>query len=163
MASRVRFGPRAKAHSIHFQYTTNENIHSFQSARQVLACHFLIYAMSGTTHKKSVWQCKISSHVTVKKSGNAFPPHPCSHKRLEPIPWASAEIFPGGQNRHFAYPFQFVDDATQTDVHKTLHPFSTTKKKPNVTATVAYSLFPRRKCYTKQMFVSVSIDILRLS
>jgi len=34
--------------------------------------------------------------------------------------WASAEIFPGGgQSRHFAYPFQVVDDATQIDIHKT--------------------------------------------
>jgi len=35
------------------------------------------------------------------------------------LPWTSAEIFPGGgQSRHFAYPFQFVGDATQMDVHK---------------------------------------------
>jgi len=35
------------------------------------------------------------------------------------VPWASAEIFPGGgQSRHFAYLFQFVGDATQTEVHK---------------------------------------------
>jgi len=33
--------------------------------------------------------------------------------------WASAEIFPGwGQSRHFAYPFQYVGDATQMDVYK---------------------------------------------
>jgi len=34
--------------------------------------------------------------------------------------WASAEIFPGGQSRHFAYLFQFVDEASamQMDVHK---------------------------------------------
>jgi len=38
---------------------------------------------------------------------------------------------------HFAYPFQVVDDAGQLDVHKTLHLFYTTKKMPNVTATVA--------------------------
>jgi len=25
----------------------------------------------------------------------------------------------GGQSRHFAYPFQVVDDATQIDIHKT--------------------------------------------
>jgi len=51
--------------------------------------------------------------------------------------WASAEIFPGGwQSRHFAYPFQVVDDAAHMDVHKTLYPFNTTKKMPQVTATV---------------------------
>jgi len=61
------------------------------------------------------------------------------------IAWASAEIFPGGQSRHFAHPFQVVDDATQMDVHKTLHLFYTTKKMPNVTATVVYSVFPLRK------------------
>jgi len=32
--------------------------------------------------------------------------------------WASAEIFPGGQSRHFAYLSQVVGDATQMDVHK---------------------------------------------
>jgi len=52
--------------------------------------------------------------------------------------WASAEIFPGGgQSRHFAYPFQISDNATQMDVHKSLHPFYTTKKGHNVTATDA--------------------------
>jgi len=61
-------------------------------------------------------------------------------------------FFTGGQRRHFAYPFQVVDDATQMDVHETLHPFYTTKKMPNVTATVAYSVFPIRKFYTGQMF-----------
>jgi len=42
----------------------------------------------------------------------------------------------------------------QMDVHK---------KISNVTATVACSVFPVRKFYTEQMFVSVSMDILRLS
>jgi len=52
--------------------------------------------------------------------------------------WASAEISPGGgQSRYFAYLIQVLDDATQIDVHKTLHLFYTTKKMPNVTATVA--------------------------
>jgi len=42
-----------------------------------------------------------------------------------------AEIFPGGgQSRHFAYPFQIVDDATQMAVNKMLYPFCTTKKMP---------------------------------
>jgi len=59
------------------------------------------------------------------------------------------KFFQGGQKRHFAYPFQVVDDATQMDVHKTLRPFYTTKKMPAVTATVAYSVFLLRKFYTK--------------
>ena len=65
----------------------------------------------------------------------------------------------GGQSRPFAYPLQAVDDATQKDVHKTLHSFYTTKKMPIVMATVAYSVFPLRKFYTKEMFVLVSMDI----
>jgi len=69
----------------------------------------------------------------------------------------------GGKSRPFAYPLQVVDDATQMDAHKTLHSFYTTKKMPIVTATVAYSVFPLRKFYTKKMFVLVSMDILRLS
>jgi len=36
----------------------------------------------------------------------------------------------------FAYPFQVSDDVTQMDVHKMLYPFYTTKKMPNVLATV---------------------------
>ena len=47
------------------------------------------------------------------------------------------KFFQGGQSRHFPYPFQVSDYATQIDVHKTLYPFYTTKKMPNVTATVA--------------------------
>jgi len=43
---------------------------------------------------------------------------------------AFAEIFPGGQRRHFAYLIQVADVATQTDVHKTLYCFYTTKKMP---------------------------------
>jgi len=50
-----------------------------------------------------------------------------------------------GQRWHFAYSFQVFNDATQMEVHKTLHPFYPTKKVPNVTATVAYSVFPLRK------------------
>jgi len=39
----------------------------------------------------------------------------------------------------------------------------TKKKMFNVTATVAYSVFFIRKLYTEQMFVVVSMDILRVS
>jgi len=49
----------------------------------------------------------------------------------------------GGQSWHFAYLFKFVGDATQMDVHKQMS---------NVTATVAYSVFPVRKFYTEKMF-----------
>jgi len=80
-----------------------------------------------------------------------------------PSPWAFAEIFPGGgASRPFAYPLQVVDDAAQIDIHKTLPSFYTIKQMPVVTATVACSGFPLRKFYTKQMFVFVSMDILRL-
>jgi len=48
------------------------------------------------------------------------------------------------QKRHFAHLLQVADDATQIDVHKTLYPFCTTKKMPNVTATVANSV-PSKK------------------
>jgi len=68
-----------------------------------------------------------------------------------------------GKSRPFADPLQVADDATQMDVHKTLHSFYTTKQMPIVTATVACSVFPLRKFYTKKMFVLVSMDILRLS
>jgi len=41
-----------------------------------------------------------------------------------PCPWASAEIFPGGEKRrNFVYPVQVADDAMQVDVHKTLYHF----------------------------------------
>jgi len=69
----------------------------------------------------------------------------------------------GRQSRPFAYPLQVVDDATQMDIHKTLHSFDTTKQMPIVTATVVCSVFPLRKFYTQQMFVLVSMDILGLS
>jgi len=49
------------------------------------------------------------------------------------------------------------------DVHKALHPFYTTKKTPEVTATVANRLIPLRKFYTEQMFVLMCMNILRLS
>jgi len=37
-------------------------------------------------------------------------------------PWESAEFFPGEQRRNFSHPFQ-VDDAMQTEIHKTLYSF----------------------------------------
>jgi len=47
------------------------------------------------------------------------------------------KFFQVEQHRHFAaYPFQVAIDAMQMDVHKTLYPFSTTKKMPRVTATI---------------------------
>jgi len=80
-----------------------------------------------------------------------------------PSPWAFAEILPGGgESRPFVYPLQVVDDAAQIDIHKTLPSFYTIKQMPIVTATVACSGFPLRKFYTKQMFVSVRMDISRL-
>jgi len=44
--------------------------------------------------------------------------------------WASAEIFPGRQRRHFAYPFHSADGAMHTDFQKTLYPFCSTSKMP---------------------------------
>jgi len=49
-----------------------------------------------------------------------------------------------GQNQHFSYPFQVADDATQIDVHKTLHPFYATNKIPSVKATVANSVSSKK-------------------
>jgi len=63
------------------------------------------------------------------------------------------KFFQGGAKSNFAYLFQIVGDAT--DVHK--------NKMSNVTATLANSVFPVRKLYTEQIFVLVSVDILRLS
>ena len=61
-------------------------------------------------------------------------------------PWTSAENFPGGgQSWHFAYPFQVVDDATQMDVHKTLHPFYTTKKNAQCYGNSCKQCFPSKK------------------
>jgi len=45
-----------------------------------------------------------------------------------PFPLASAEIFPVGQRRHFAYSFQVADDAMQMDVHKAFYPFYAKRK-----------------------------------
>ena len=38
-------------------------------------------------------------------------------------PLVSAETFPGGQRRNFAYPFQVADFAMRMEVHKTLYLF----------------------------------------
>jgi len=75
----------------------------------------------------------------------------CCHGRPQ-------KFFLGGQSRHFAYVFVVVDDATQIDVYT-----YTKEKMSNVTATVAYSSFLVRKLYTEQMFVLVSMEIVRLS
>jgi len=73
-----------------------------------------------------------------------------------PCGWASADIFPGGgQSRYFPYVFLVVVDATQLTYTK--------KKMSNVTATVAHSVFIVGKLCTEQMFVLVSMGILRLS
>jgi len=62
--------------------------------------------------------------------------------QLQLTPWVCAEIFPGGgQRRHFAYHFQVADNAMQTDVHKALYPFYTTKIKPHVTVTATEMSF----------------------
>ena len=76
-------------------------------------------------------------------------------------PHGHPQNFSSGWKRHFAYSFQVADDATQIDVHKTLYPFCALKKMPNVTATVANSVLSK-KLYIKQMFVSVSMNILIL-
>jgi len=46
-------------------------------------------------------------------------------KSVRVHPRAATEIFPGGQRRNFASPFQVANDAMPVDVHKTLHPFCT--------------------------------------
>jgi len=73
----------------------------------------------------------------------------------------SSEIFPGGEKRQFAYPFQVAGNATQVDVHKTFYPVCATKQMPNVTATIANSA-PSKKTYAKLMLVLVSMNILIL-
>jgi len=60
-----------------------------------------------------------------------------------------------GKSRYFAYLFQVVGVARQMDEYK--------RKMSAVTAKVAHSVFLVRKLYTQQMFVFVSMDILRLS
>ena len=71
---------------------------------------------------------KTEQFVTEKISGNTLK----QGSRIYSVPWASAEIFPGGQRQHFAYPFQVADDAMQMDVHKTFYPFYTTRKMRHV-------------------------------
>jgi len=45
--------------------------------------------------------------------------------RIGSNPWASPEIYPGGQRRRiFAYPVQIADDAMQMNIQKALYPFS---------------------------------------
>jgi len=38
-------------------------------------------------------------------------------------PWAPTKMFPCGQRRNYAYPFQTAGNAMQMDVHKTRYPF----------------------------------------
>jgi len=64
------------------------------------------------------------------------------------LPRASAEIFPGGQRRHFAYLFQVADVAMQIDVHKTLYPFYTTKKMLHVTVEVPNEALLWQQCFS---------------
>ena len=67
--------------------------------------------------------------------------------------WASAEIFPGGESRLFAYLFQFAGDARQMDVHK---------KNVHCYGNSCVQCFPCKK--TLQLAnVLVSMDFLRLS
>jgi len=71
-------------------------------------------------------------------------------------PWTSAEIFPGGGKVDILLIF-FRSLAMQRK-------WTYTKEKMfSVTATVAYSVFPVRKLYSKQMFVLASMDFLKLS
>ena len=63
-----------------------------------------------------------------------------------PLPWASTEIFPGGAKSTLCLSFS-----------------GCWRCKQMLLQTVAYSVFPGRKLCTEQMFVLVSMDILRLS
>jgi len=69
----------------------------------------------------------------------------------------------GEQIRHFYLSFSGCWRCNANGRTQNASPFYTTKKMPNVTAAVAYGVFPQRKFYTQQMFVLVSIDILRMS
>jgi len=64
--------------------------------------------------------------------------------------WASAEVFSGGKNDILlvTFSFQVADDATQTDVRKTLYPFCAIKKMPHVMATIANRV-SSKKIYTE--------------
>jgi len=59
------------------------------------------------------------------------------------------------QSQHFAFFFRLLAMQRKWTCTK--------KNMSNVTATVAYSVFLVRKLYTEQMFVLLSVDILRLS
>jgi len=64
------------------------------------------------------WSSEISSSRTYFKFDTVYISHT----------WASAEIFPGGQRRHFAYHFQVADVSMQMEVHK-LFTVSTRQRK----------------------------------
>jgi len=66
---------------------------------------------------------KTEQIVTAKISGNALK----QRSRTYSVPWTSAEIFPWGEHRCFAYTFHVADDAMQMDVHKTLSSCFTTR------------------------------------
>jgi len=51
-------------------------------------------------------------------------------KKFKSEAWASAETFPGGQARYFAYALHVADDTMPMHVHKTLCPFYTIAKMP---------------------------------
>jgi len=80
----------------------------------------------------------------MKKISHVFLTRTCASQ------WASAEIFSGGKYDIFfvSFSFQVADDATQSDLRKTLYPFCAIKKIPNVTATVANRV-PSKKIYTE--------------
>jgi len=69
--------------------------------------------------------------------------------------WASAEIYPGGKVDILLIFFWLLTMQRKLTYTK--------KKMSNVTTTVAYSALLVRKLYTEQMFVLVSMGILRLS
>jgi len=54
-------------------------------------------------------------------------------KKFKSEAWASAETFPAGETRYFAYPFHVADDTMPIHVHKTLCPFYTITKMPPAT------------------------------
>jgi len=71
-------------------------------------------------------------------------------RALVPSSGRPQKFFQEGKNDILlvSFSFQVVDDATQLDVHKTLCPFCTIKKMPNVMATVANRI-PSNKIYTE--------------
>jgi len=78
------------------------------------------------------------------------------------LSWASAEIFPAGVKVDILLIFFWLL-AMQRKLTYTKNSYVVTAKMSNVTATVAYSAFLVRKRYIEQMFVLVSMDILRMS